>query len=80
MGLSQSALERRFRREVGASPKKCAALVRLRHVVRLRRAGVSLTDIAHAAGYADQPHFIKDFKRFTGQAPESFFATATAFC
>ena len=73
MGLSQSALERRFRREVGASPKKFAALVRLRHVVRLRRAGVSLTDIAHAAGYADQPHFIKDFKRFTGQAPESFF-------
>jgi AraC-like DNA-binding protein len=80
MGLSQSALERRFRREVGASPKKFAALVRLRHVVRLRRAGVSLTDIAHAAGYADQPHFIKDFRRFTGQAPESFFATATAFC
>ncbi len=80
LGLSQSALERRFRREVGASPKKFAALVRLRHVVRLRRAGLSLTGVAHAAGYADQPHFIKDFKRFTGHAPESFFATATAFC
>jgi len=80
LGLSQSALERRFRREVGASPKKFAALVRLRHVVRLRRAGASLTDIAHIAGYADQPHFIKDFRRFTGQSPERFFATATAFC
>ena len=80
MGMSHSALERRFRREVGASPKKFAALVRLRHVVRLRRAGVSLTEIAHAAGYVDQPHFIKDFRRFTGQAPERFFATATAFC
>jgi AraC-like DNA-binding protein len=80
IGLSQSALERRFRREIGASPKKFAALVRLRHVVRLRRAGLSLTDIAHVAGYADQPHFIKDFKRFTGQAPESFFAIGGAFC
>lgn len=80
LSLSQSALERRFRREVGASPKKFAALVRLRHVVRLRRAGVSLTDIAHFAGYADQPHFIKDFKRFTGQAPASFFQATTAFC
>jgi AraC-like DNA-binding protein len=79
-GLSQSALERRFRREVGASPKKFAALVRLRHVVRLRRAGVSLTEIAHAAGYADQSHLIKDFRRFTGQPPESFFAATTAFC
>ena len=80
VGLSQSALERRFRREVGVSPKKFAALVRLRHVVRLRRAGVGLTDIAHRAGYADQPHFIKDFKRFTGLAPESFFAESAAFC
>jgi AraC-like DNA-binding protein len=79
-GLSQSALERRFRHAVGTSPKKFAALVRLRHVVRLRRAGVSLTRIAHAAGYADQSHFIRDFKRFTGEPPEFFFRTATAFC
>lgn len=79
-GLSQSALERRFRRVVGTSPKKFAALVRLRHVVRLRRAGASFTQIAHAAGYADQSHFIKDFRRFTGEPPESFFQTATAFC
>jgi AraC-like DNA-binding protein len=79
-GVSQSALERRFRREVGASPKKFATIVRLRHVVRLRQAGASLTDVAHAAGYADQSHFIKDFKRFAGQAPESFFQSSTAFC
>lgn len=79
-GLSQSALERRFRHAVGTSPKKFAALVRLRNVVKLRRAGASFTQIAHAAGYADQSHFIKDFKRFTGEAPESFFRTATAFC
>lgn len=79
-GLSQSALERRFRHAVGTSPKKFAALVRLRHVVRLRRAGASFTQIAHAAGYADQSHFIKDFKRFTGEPPESFFEAATAFC
>ena len=79
-GLSQSALERRFRHGVGTSPKKFAALVRLRNVVRLRRAGASFTQIAHEAGYADQSHFIKDFKRFTGEPPESFFQTATAFC
>ncbi len=79
-GLSQSALERRFRRAVGTTPKKFATIVRLRHVVRLRQAGRSLTEIAHAAGYADQPHFIKDFKRFAGETPEAFFQTATAFC
>jgi AraC-like DNA-binding protein len=79
-GLSQSALGRRFLRQVGVSPKKFAAFVRLRHVVKLRNAGASFTEIAHAAGYADQPHFIKDFKRFTGHAPEKFFQTEANFC
>lgn len=76
IGLSQSALERRFRRVVGASPRRFASLVRLQTVVRLREAGADWTTIAHAAGYSDQPHFIKDFKRFTGVAPGSFFARA----
>ncbi len=76
IGLSQSALERRFRRIVGASPRRFSSLVRLQNVVRLREAGADLTTIAHAAGYSDQPHFIKDFKRFTGLAPGSFFARA----
>jgi AraC-like DNA-binding protein len=79
-GLSQSALERRFRRVVGTSPKKFAGLVRLRNVVRMRRDGSTFTEIAHAAGYADQSHFIKDFKRFTGEAPDKFFRATSAFC
>src|SRR5262249_27208422 len=33
IGLSQSALERRFRRLVGASPRRFASLVRLQNVV-----------------------------------------------
>ena len=79
MGLSLSALERRFRRRVGAPPRKFASIVRMRHVLRLQRAGGSLTEIAHRAGYCDQSHFIKDFKSFTGLAPESFFRQAS-FC
>jgi len=78
VGLSQSALERRFRRVVGASPKKFASIVRLRHVLHLRAKGADFTSIAHAAGYFDQSHFIKDFKRFSGRAPESFFQRASA--
>lgn len=78
VGLSQSALERRFRQRVGASPRTFASLVRLRNVVRLGEAGTDLTTIAHAAGYYDQSHFIKDFKRFTGKAPGSFFGSAAA--
>jgi AraC-like DNA-binding protein len=79
MNLSLSALERRFRKTVGASPRKFASIVRMRHVLRLQRAGGSLIEIAHRAGYCDQSHFIKDFKSFTGLAPESFFEK-TSFC
>ena len=74
IGLSQSALERRFRRVVGASPRRFASLVRLQNVLRLRATGADLTTIAHTAGYSDQSHFNKDFKRFTGLAPGTFFA------
>jgi AraC-like DNA-binding protein len=76
IGLSQSALERRFRRSVGASPRKFASIVRIQHVARLRAAGNDFTTIAHAAGYCDQAHFIKDFKRFSGVAPEAYFRQA----
>lgn len=76
-GLSVSALERRFRRSVGSSPKHFASIVRLRRVFRLKEAGGNLTGIAYDAGYSDQPHFIKDFKRFTSQTPETFFRQYT---
>jgi AraC-like DNA-binding protein len=73
VGLCQSALERRFRKVTGASPKQFASIVRIRHVVSLRAAGSDLSSIAIAAGYCDQSHFIKDFKQITGFAPEAFF-------
>ena len=73
IGLSQSALERRFRRVVGVSPKRFASLVRLQHAVRLRTTGADFTDLSQAAGYFDQSHFIKDFRRATGSAPDAFF-------
>lgn len=73
IGLSQSALERRFRRVVGVSPKRFASVVRLQRAVQLRAAGTDSTAVAHAAGYFDQSHFIHDFRRATGTSPEAFF-------
>lgn len=74
IGLSQSALERRFRHAVGASPKRYAALVRLERVLALGRARQPLAAVAQAAGYFDQSHFIRDFKRLTGRTPQAYFA------
>lgn len=78
IGLSQSALERRFRRVVGVSPKQFASIVRLQRAAHLRAAGSDFTAVAHAAGYYDQAHFIHDFRRATGRTPEAFFGKSPA--
>jgi AraC-like DNA-binding protein len=73
VGMSQSALERHFSAAVGASPKSLSRLARLQHVCHLWDHGLSLTEIAHVAGFTDQSHLTRDFRAFTGTAPTEFF-------
>ncbi|MEX2592794.1 MAG: helix-turn-helix domain-containing protein [Anditalea sp.] len=72
--ISQSPLEKRFRQTVGASPKKFASIVRLKHVLQQYNTSTSLTELGYEAGFYDQAHFIKEFTSFTGDTPENFFA------
>ncbi|MEN7550454.1 helix-turn-helix domain-containing protein [Rapidithrix thailandica] len=77
---SRDPFEKKFRRFVGTSPKQFAALLRMKHFIEVyTQAGTpnNLTESAHAAGYYDQPHLIKDFREFTGQSPRDFFKTAS---
>lgn len=70
---SQSALEKRFRQAVGTTPKKFASLLRFNQVLQNYKPGQQLTGLAYEAGFYDQAHFIKEFKTFTGDSPETFF-------
>ena len=72
-GLSRDAFEKRFRRMVGSSPKQYASIVRLLGAVGSYDSGRSLTELSFAAGYCDQSHFIRQFRRVTGQSPRAFF-------
>lgn len=71
---SQSPLEKRFRQVVGTSPKKFASIVRFKNVIQHYKSSTSLTELGYEAGFYDQAHFIKEFKTFTGNTPEEFFA------
>jgi AraC-like DNA-binding protein len=71
--ISHDAFEKRFRKIAGTSPKQFAAIVRMKSITSQRPQGQLLSDIAYDAGYFDQSHFNKDFKRFTGQTPTDFF-------
>jgi methylphosphotriester-DNA--protein-cysteine methyltransferase len=73
LSISQDPFEKRFRQAIGTSPKQFAKVVRLRNLIGNYSQTKNLTDAAFTAGYYDQPHFIRDFKSFTGQTPKDFF-------
>ncbi|HYO97586.1 MAG TPA: helix-turn-helix domain-containing protein [Polyangiaceae bacterium] len=75
LGISCDRLEKRFRRVVGASPKRFARILRLRRSVDLYPSASNLTELAIAAGYCDQSHFIREFRAFTGEPPSRFFGS-----
>jgi transcriptional regulator GlxA family with amidase domain len=72
--ISQRQLEREFKAKIGISPKRYLRLIRINEVMNLLNQNhhLTLTSIAHHCGYADQAHFIKDFKRIVGAKPTSF--------
>lgn len=70
--ISQSAFEKRFRKLVGATPKKFASIVRFNTVLQDLGQEKSLTEICYDNNFFDQAHFIKDFKQYTGDSPENF--------
>jgi AraC-like DNA-binding protein len=69
--LSLRQFERKCQERIGLSPKMFSRLARFSKAYRMRESNPTLTwtHIAHAAGYYDQMHFIRDFKQFAGVVP-----------
>jgi hypothetical protein len=67
-------LERKFKKQIGVSPKQLGKMIRLQVSLKmlLDQKSKNLTDIAYKSNYFDQSHFIKDFKEFTGITPKEF--------
>jgi AraC-like DNA-binding protein len=70
--ISQSPFEKRFGKLVGTTPKKFASIVRFHSVLDDLNNIKSLTEICYKHNFFDQAHFIKDFKQYTGDTPETF--------
>lgn len=72
--LSKRTFERRFLSETGLSPKQFSKIIQFQNsLIQLSSRDFDyLTDIVYENGYADQSHFIRVFKSFTGKTPKSF--------
>lgn len=74
-GYSECYIRRVFEQVHGISPKMFERIVRFQNVLnQMRRlpGAYGIRDLAIACGYFDQPHMMKEFKRFTGLTPETY--------
>lgn len=68
--LSDRQLERLLGSELGVLPRECLRIVRFRIAGQAARRGATLADAAALAGYADQAHFTRETRAFTGKTPQ----------
>jgi AraC-like DNA-binding protein len=79
-GLSARQFDRKFREEVGTSPKLYARIVRFHAALtaKLTSDKNTWTAIAHDLGYYDQMHMVRDFHEFSAEAPARYAARLSA--
>ncbi len=68
-GASERTLERAFLREVGLSPRRLAAVLRVQAALLLRDEESSWAQLAAELAYVDQPHLTREFRRIAGLPP-----------
>lgn len=72
-GITARYMQQLFLQYTGLTPKLYSQINRFQKSLQLVTAGdFSLTSIAYECGYADQSHFIKEFKTFTGYTPSGY--------
>jgi len=74
LNISERTFERKFADHVGIAPKLFARICQFHASLQQLRGQQfnKLSDIAIDNGYADQSHFIRSFKEFTGLTPSRF--------
>jgi AraC-like DNA-binding protein len=72
-------LQRSFKESMGASPKLYMRIIRFRNAFACLYDVREWADITHDLGYADQAHFIREFRAFAGKAPNDVFKNANQY-
>jgi len=69
--INERTFERRFVKEIGVTPKQFAKIIQFNFSLNQIQETdyTKLTNIAYDNGFADQSHFIRTFKKYTGETP-----------
>lgn len=72
--VTERTLERHFLKETGVTAKQFAKIIQFSSAMQQMTETdyVNLTDIAYDNNFADQSHFIRSFKTYTGKTPKEF--------
>ncbi|MDC6390561.1 helix-turn-helix transcriptional regulator [Maribacter sp. PR1] len=77
-GINERKVQRMFFNQIGINPKKFISNIKLHYFLSLLRnqSGFSsLTNLSLQAGYYDQAHLIKEFKKTVGLVPSKYLNT-----
>jgi AraC-like DNA-binding protein len=79
IGLSAKRFIQVFHEQVGLTPKVFCRIRRFQRALHLTRKGqpVDWAAVAAECGYFDQPHFIHDFRAFSGINPSTYISYRT---
>ena len=77
--LTERTFERNFMSQTGLTPKQFAKIVQFQcSLHRLTKTNFNkLVEIGHDSGFSDQSHFIRAFKKYTGQTPSYYLKQMT---
>ncbi|MEU4896845.1 AraC family transcriptional regulator [Streptomyces sp. NPDC021722] len=76
---SQNQLARRFREQIGLSPKVAARALRLRRALRLLATGQAAVRAAMDCGFCDPAHLSRECTALTGRPPSQLLAARSVF-
>ncbi len=79
--LSPKQFRRVFAEYVGSNPKDFLRIIRFQRSLHIMQTFPqdSLTDLTFKCGFYDQPHFIREFKYFTGYTPSEYISICSPY-